>query len=166
MRLMHRAVSSTWIASALFCVACQNPSQKARPWQASDHDHAEAVAPTAETEQPAPVNSSPHARDGSGAARAMQAWITQCVRCHGRVGTGDGPDGAGSGARNLSDPAWQSATSDERIADVIRHGRGMMPAFPLQDDVVNGLVALIRRMAATGDNHAEPEAEKAAPGAP
>lgn len=98
----------------------------------------------------APVASSPHSSEGSGAARAMKAWIAQCVRCHGRVGAGDGPDGPASAARNLSDPAWQAATSDERIAEGIRRGRGLMPAFPLPDDVVNGLVVLIRRMAATG----------------
>ncbi|HMA96438.1 MAG TPA: hypothetical protein VKP30_27320, partial [Polyangiaceae bacterium] len=118
--MMHRAFSSTWIVSALLCVACQSPSQKVRPWQASDHDQAEVTASSEEVQQPAPVGSSPHSSEGSGAARAMKAWIAQCVRCHGRVGAGDGPDGPASGARNLSDPAWQAATSDERIAEGIR----------------------------------------------
>lgn len=76
----------------------------------------------------------------------MQVWITQCVRCHGRVGAADGPDGPATAAKDLSDARWQSVTSNEQIAASIVRGRGRMPAFSLEPEVTIGLVELIRRM--------------------
>lgn len=80
------------------------------------------------------------------ARRSAEAiWQTRCVNCHGAQGHGDGP-----GARLLpvrprdfSDPAWQAAVDDERIARVIVEG-----GAPL------GLDA---NMAANGDLQRAPE---------
>jgi mono/diheme cytochrome c family protein len=91
---------------------------------------------------------SPHARDNSLDARVMQTWVASCVRCHGQIGAGDGPDGPKFLARNLSDELWQQAASDARIAEAIRKGKGTMPPFALDAEMVEGLVALVRRMAA------------------
>lgn len=74
----------------------------------------------------------------------MQVWVGKCMRCHGQIGAGDGPDSMG--ARNLTDPTWQASVTDIRIAETIRSGRGRMPPFPLEPAVVDGLVKLVRQM--------------------
>jgi hypothetical protein len=143
---------------AIFAVACQSSGRDSRPWRASDHDRGDAppgeIAPSAPAvpEQqalaPTPTTSSPHMRDDSREARVMQSWVSRCMRCHGQIGAGDGPDGVATGARNLSDESWQSAVSDRRIADAIQKGRGRMPPSTVEPDILDGLVQLVRRMGA------------------
>lgn len=143
---------------AMFAVACQGSGRDRRLWRASDHDQGDSppneVAPTspAAPEQPAQLptlpSSSPHTRDDSLDARVMQAWVGRCMRCHGQIGAGDGPDGIATGARNLTDELWQSANSDSRIAEAILKGRGRMPPSALEPAIVDGLVQLVRRMGA------------------
>lgn len=74
----------------------------------------------------------------------LVAWQENCVRCHGAMGAGDGPQGPMVHARNLTDSAWQAATTDDVIAKTIREGRGLMPAFKLPDSTVKALVRLVR----------------------
>jgi len=78
------------------------------------------------------------------------------VRCHGTVGRGDGPEGARLGARDLGDPAWQDAMSDERLRAVVTGGSGDMPAFDLPDSTLDDLVGLIRKMRAQRPTRAAP----------
>lgn len=127
-------------------LGCQSSPRDVRPWQASDHDRSEEQQPLQAPPQPVTAESaSPHQR-GAMAGRAMQVWVSQCIRCHGRVGAGDGPDGAALGATDLSNAAWQSAVTNEQIAQAIVRGKGRMPAFPLEPEVAADLVELIRRM--------------------
>jgi len=50
-------------------------------------------------------------------------------------------------ATNLSEPAWQSARTDEQIAAAIKLGRGQMPSFSqLPDMTIAKLVKLVRMM--------------------
>jgi mono/diheme cytochrome c family protein len=136
-----------------FALACQTNASDTRRWRASDHDQADlgqnVTAPSASAGSMAET-SSPHTRDGSTEGLAMRAWIGKCMSCHGQIGAGDGPAGPASGARNLTDETWQSAVTDQGIADVIQHGRGRMPAFALEADVVDGLVKLVRQMGGHG----------------
>ena len=76
----------------------------------------------------------------------MRLWATKCMRCHGQIGAGDGPDGPALGVINLSDASWQSTVADERLANSIRNGRGSMPSFALSPEEVESLIALIRQM--------------------
>lgn len=53
-----------------------------------------------------------------------QLYVQFCSSCHGTAGKGDGPAGAAltPHPRNFTDANWQAATSDERIAAVIKNG--------------------------------------------
>jgi len=157
------------VALALLVGACNRPDADTREWRPTDHaaePPASAAArpgpPASAAPRPAPHGPNPHgaslpppAPSGNApppAARAaMTDWSRLCVRCHGRIGRGDGPMGKAVGAPNLTDPAWQSATTDERIRATIQQGRGQMPAFDLPSPAVDGLVGLVRMM------RAEPE---------
>lgn len=66
--------------------------------------------------------------------RTGAGWDTysqRCVGCHGVYGRPPAPPPAGGGAppRDLADPAFQSATTDEALAVLVRHGRQGMPAL-------------------------------------
>jgi mono/diheme cytochrome c family protein len=129
-------------ASASVCAlgagACNKAPSDLREWRASDHDQPENPAQEGQV-------------DGTNTLSSLGidevtlvAWRENCARCHGAMGAGDGPQGAMTHARDLSDGAWQAATSDESIARTIRDGRGMMPAFKLPDSTVSALVRLVR----------------------
>ena len=122
-------------------IACDRSGGDVREWQPSDHDRAEppALARSAS-------GSSPHAPVRGLSQEAMQQWGVHCARCHGKLGRGDGPDGPRLGARDLSHPQWQRATTDAMLLDAIRSGRDAMPAFDLPEPTLTSLVALIRMM--------------------
>ena len=150
----------------LAVTACQDAAREARIWRASDHDRgdspaqapasnpSEAAIPAGSGDLPA-QQASPHGAGAELDASVMRVWASQCVVCHGQIGAGDGPNGPATGARNLSEPSWQSAVSDERITESIRRGRGQMPGFAaLSPEVLGGLVRLIRQMSAQPIPHA------------
>jgi mono/diheme cytochrome c family protein len=158
---------------SLLAAACDQNSTNLRTWRASDHDHEEltnrASAPANDeaSGQPSEVQSatalpsattSPHGQDSPELVAAMQLWAAKCVRCHGQIGAGDGPDGSRVGARNLTDPAWQKTTSDERIAASISSGRGMMPAFTVEAETLSELVRLVRQLG--GTRTAQPDGQQ------
>lgn len=78
-----------------------------------------------------------------------------CASCHGEQGKGDGPAGAAltPHPRNFTDANWQTTSSDDRIASVIKNGGGPSGLSPimapwggvLNDDQVKQMVALIRK---------------------
>ncbi len=91
------------------------------------------------------------------AARAL--YDARCAECHGPTGQGDGQRAANLRPRpqRLSDRIWQSNVSNARLQRVIVFGgvavgkSEVMPASPAlsqQPQLVLGLVAHIRRLAA------------------
>lgn len=142
-------------------MGCQERSPALRTWRATDHDQTDLTAnanpkppqaaPQAIGEEAPPaadgLAGSPHEKDNAEASSAMRAWAQRCMGCHGQIGTGDGPQGVGLNVPDLSIPVWQSRATDAQIAQVIAEGRGTMPGFSLDAQVVAGLVKLIRRMA-------------------
>lgn len=75
----------------------------------------------------------------------LASWKQNCVPCHGVIGRGDGPSGAATNPRDLTDPNWQRVAIDSEIAFAISKGRGRMPGFPhLPEETVSGLVKLVR----------------------
>jgi len=80
---------------------------------------------------------------------------TRCFVCHGREGKGDGPASAGLGAsvRDLTNSAWQDATSDETIRNVVRNGAtaiggaaAMAPNPDLSNAQIQSLTLYIRSL--------------------
>ena len=113
--------------------ACHRGHGDLREWTPADHDaSAEAV------QSPSPDN------DPLAAARAL--FGAQCASCHGSSGRGDGPMAAMFRPADLSDPAFQSARTDDALARAITQGKGRMPAFgaTLRPEGVQLLVRLIR----------------------
>ena len=81
-------------------------------------------------------------------------YSTNCTRCHGEAGQGDGPDvpHLGVAVPNFAATEFQASRSDEDLHAVIKDGgvaRGMSPLMPpwglaLTDSEIRALVALIR----------------------
>jgi hypothetical protein len=121
--------------------ACDRAPADLREWKVSDHDHtSNPGAAQVEVQQNAPSALAVYGIDEV----TVVAWERNCASCHGAQGEGDGPQGAITKARNLRDPAWQEAATDAGIAEVIRNGRGMMPASKLPESTVLSLVRLVR----------------------
>ena len=86
-------------------------------------------------------------------ARAATALFgSMCAQCHGQSGAGDGA-GRPPVAQipDFRDTAFQSARTDEQLAEVIANGRGgFMPAFGarLSPEGVAALVRHVRRLGA------------------
>lgn len=84
---------------------------------------------------------------GDTRAEAQHLFDSTCAVCHGRDGKGGVPAAEGlPPPRNFRDAAFQASRSDAELKDVIRGGKGQMPAFgPLFDDEqLTLLVAYVR----------------------
>lgn len=124
--------------------ACKREAPR-QVWAADDH-----AQPAAAQVDPARMAVEVAPADGGPQHLAMALWQSRCSMCHGAAGRGDGvakPPGAQ--LANFADSAWQSQRSDAQLAEVIEHGRGLMPAFggQLQPPAIAALVALIRSFA-------------------
>jgi len=114
-----------------------------REWRPEDHAQPVEVDPARVPTEAQPAQPADPAR----AAQAL--WKVACAGCHGADGRGAGASlPAGASVPNFADAAWQADRSDTAIADVIRGGRNLMPAFGAQitDDGIAALVAHIRSL--------------------
>ncbi|HJW08823.1 MAG TPA: cytochrome c [Holophagaceae bacterium] len=83
-----------------------------------------------------------------------------CLNCHGETGAGDGFNAfnVNPHPRDLTDPAFQKAKTDEELADTIRRGGagvGLSPSMPpwgrtLTADQVDEVVAYVRTLKQAG----------------
>jgi mono/diheme cytochrome c family protein len=126
-------------------MACSDPGTPAdmREWRPEDHGQPTEVDPSRVAAEPTPAQ----AADPTRAAQAL--WKVACAGCHGLDGRGAGPSlPPGANVPVMTDASWQSERSDEQIAEVIRHGRNLMPPFGKQitDDGIKALVAHIRSL--------------------
>jgi mono/diheme cytochrome c family protein len=66
------------------------------------------------------------------AERGQELYVDRCELCHGPFGHPSTtlPLGVTKAPRDLSDPAYQRATSDDALLDRVRHGHQSMPAIP------------------------------------
>lgn len=130
--------------------ACDRaPSADGLPeWSPKDHDHSSgsgqagggmaARGPRIVAEGGAP-------KANENAELVETAWRAQCLLCHGAFGRGDGPQGPMTHATNLTDPGFQAARTDADLKAAIVNGKNKMPKFDLPPEVVDGLVARIRK---------------------
>jgi mono/diheme cytochrome c family protein len=137
-----RRAASSAVLLATFGLACNRERTDVREWRPSDHDHTSSpnAAQAGAEPSPAVAAAANHGVDQV----TLIAWKQNCITCHGVVGAGDGPQGAALRPTDLTKPAWQASITDEQIAATIRAGKGAMPAFPLPDSTVTGLVRLVR----------------------
>ncbi|HVY27347.1 MAG TPA: cytochrome c [Polyangiaceae bacterium] len=133
-------------ACLLLTLACNERPSDLREWKPSDHAQEESPNAAAQQNQVDPTKEAANAIPGLEDVTIV-AWQQNCTQCHGQLGRGDGPRGPMLKATNLSDPAWQSARTDEQIAQVIKLGKGLMPSFQqLPDVTIAKLVMLVRMM--------------------
>lgn len=120
---------------------CKSPPADLREWRPSDHSGESAPAGASAGAAGAPSDD-----DGDPALAARALWQVQCSNCHGREGHGDGPQGAITHPPDMATVAFQSSHSDEVLAQSIRQGKGMMPAFGagLRPEAVQALVRIVR----------------------
>jgi cbb3-type cytochrome c oxidase subunit III len=69
-----------------------------------------------------------------------------CVTCHGANGRAHTFHGRLAGAQNLTDPQWQTETTDAQIIHAIKTGPSVMPAFEkkLSESEIDALAAYVR----------------------
>ena len=80
---------------------------------------------------------------------AATLYSKHCASCHGKDGRSKTLKAKFNHARNLSEPGWQDAVSDERIFNSIANGRGgKMPGFAkkMSEAEIDSLVLLVRGM--------------------
>lgn len=138
------------IAAVFGCVClllgCDQAPDASREWTPADHDQQELAAKQQQGIQQG------RAGPAGSAAQAAQlieiAWMQNCAECHGARGQGDGPKGPMLKAPDLTSAEWQAKVKDEEIEEQILKGKGQMPAFPLPQSTVKGLVARIRALRA------------------
>ena len=145
-------------------VACNSAPPDLRPWRPSDHDHTSEPGNNQVVGGPDAGVDPELAKHGLNEV-AIVAWEQNCVRCHGRFGRGDGPQGGMVRASDLTSPRLQSAP-DEQLLATIKNGRGLMPAFPLPEETLKMLVQLIRLLGQATAAAAEEAAAPAGSAAP
>ena len=75
-------------------------------------------------------------------------FIKNCASCHGKDGRAKTFKARVNHARNLADPKWQAAITDEHLYESILRGKDKMPAFErkLSDNEVAALVTYVRML--------------------
>lgn len=108
------------------------------------------AAPPAAPPAAAPA-ATPAGDDTAAQAEASKIFNERCVTCHGANGGGDGPASAGlvPKPRDFQDAAWQKATADDYIDQIIQYGGaavGRSPAMPANPDLMSrpAVVAALR----------------------
>lgn len=80
-----------------------------------------------------------------------EVFRNNCARCHGADGRGDTPSGHTYHAPDFTDPEWwrkhSNITSTGRLTQIVRHGKGGMPAFgkKLKRTEIRSLVGYVQR---------------------
>jgi mono/diheme cytochrome c family protein len=114
---------------------------------AGDQVHLPSAPPLVDLDAAEPSRQAPAAPDET----ADEIWSSRCGMCHGPAGDGQTTMGRRHAARDLTDPAWQAGTTDERIACIILHGVPGSPMRAFQRHLNPAQVkALVRRVRSFG----------------
>jgi mono/diheme cytochrome c family protein len=160
---VRRALWSSLLIPFLLAAApaCEEQAPDLREWRPSDHDH--TTNPGSDQVEGGPdAGTAPELAAHGLNEVVIVAWEQNCVRCHGRFGRGDGPQGPMVHAADLTNSTWQATVKDDDIFKVIHDGRGLMPAFPLPESTLRALVQLVRLLGQAVKPHAtDPDAPAA-----
>jgi mono/diheme cytochrome c family protein len=134
----------------LLTVACGgNDDRPIREWTPDDHGRPD---PGTIDRSRVPQGEEPEEEpDGDPAMRAAAAlYRVSCASCHGPTGRGDGPARPpGAQLPDFASAEWQAGVTDERMAESIRLGQGLMP--PFGDRIrPQGIEALVRHIRVLG----------------
>ncbi|MDH5675548.1 MAG: cytochrome c [Myxococcales bacterium] len=127
--------------------ACGGDPEPIRQWRPEDHNHPLA-APTPGTAAPQAPGAGAAAEAEDPAAAELRAaralFNVSCAGCHGRDGSGNGPERPpGAQMPDLRSAALHQGRSDAELTQVIAEGRNMMPSF--RDKISGeGIAALLR----------------------
>jgi mono/diheme cytochrome c family protein len=83
---------------------------------------------------------------GTETDQGKSLFETNCVICHGKNGAGDGVGAVAFSPRpaDFKDPKFWQKFDDGKIADTIRKGHGMMPAFNLTPEQIKALTEYLK----------------------
>jgi mono/diheme cytochrome c family protein len=78
---------------------------------------------------------------GDELATGASLYESKCQICHGANGRGDGPAAAALNPkpRDFTNPAFWQNNADEKIKRTVTTGKGMMPAFGLDNDEIQAI---------------------------
>lgn len=86
----------------------------------------------------------------AGLPDGRDVFIRQCVACHGESGKGDGPAAIAFDPKpaNLTDSSRMGALTDDQLLEVLRNGKGPMPAFGklLSDEDILAVLEYVRAL--------------------
>jgi mono/diheme cytochrome c family protein len=128
-------------------VGCGGKSQDSTSTTTTDTSSTSSTAP--------PVNTTP---SDTTALKAMdpvalgnKVYQDRCALCHGPEGKGEGPAAAALNPkpRNHTDGAYMNSRTDAQLLEVIRHGKGGMPAWGgvLSETEIQAVLKHVRSLA-------------------
>lgn len=122
-------------------VGCGGKSSTENTTNASSTPSTETTTPPATGETP----------PGDELALGAKVYQERCVLCHGPEGKGNGQGAAGLDPkpRDHTDGAYMNARTDDQLLEVIRNGKGNMPAWGsiLSDAEVHAVLKHVRTLA-------------------
>jgi mono/diheme cytochrome c family protein len=79
--------------------------------------------------------------------RGKKIYEDKCVICHGRDGKGNGPAAAAFNPRpaDFNSPEFWQRMNDEKIANIVTKGHGMMPSFDLTPDQIKAIIDYLKQ---------------------
>ena len=117
-------------------VGCGGKSQENSTSSTTNTPDTSAASPTASAGGGGPAINSTSSDTAAEASMDMttlgnKVYQERCALCHGPEGKGDGPAAAGLNPkpRNHTDGKYMNSRTDAQLLDVIRHGKGGMPAW-------------------------------------